>query len=153
MVVSAYAIEIDEEIKELRCGSCGSVHPRVHGFIYRDNDAWAVYWADLYQNHLEHPDPLAVLTIAVGDRWDEENGAAGHSRAQLHAWPTHDQIQMGFVDPEGGLEPAIFGEPLTRAQAIASSAKDQFLRAADVIVARDHRVVHVIEHAGRLGGG
>jgi hypothetical protein len=51
---------------------------------------------------------------------------------------------MGFVDPRGSLDAGVVGLPLTRAQALESEHREEFLRAADAIAYLDHRVASVL---------
>jgi len=138
----AITIELDEGVRVKKCVQCGIEYPQVHGFLYRDGDAWAVYWAELYKDHPNHPEPRVVLVIALGDDWSERADPAKHAWAQLDAWAheENDEIQMAFTDPQGTLDAATFGHPLTREMALSHPLKDSFLTAADEIVYRDTRV-------------
>ncbi|HYT11680.1 MAG TPA: hypothetical protein VEL12_02740 [Candidatus Nitrosopolaris sp.] len=100
----------------------------------------AVYWADLYKDHPEHPEPRAVLTVALGDDWSDTADPSGHAWVELNVWPSDNEIRMSFMDVEGDLDAAHFGLPLNREAALACPDKDAFLTAADEIVFQDERV-------------
>jgi hypothetical protein len=141
--MTKFTIELDDEVRTSTCTQCGREYHRVHGFLYRDSDAWAVYWAALYKDHPDHADPRAVLTVALGDDWSETSEPSVRAWVQIQAWPNGDEIQMGFVDPEGTLD-AQFGVPLRREAALSDPRKDWFLLAADEIVYHDSRVADVL---------
>ncbi len=99
-----------------------------------------MYWADLYKDHPEHPEPRAVLTVALGDDWSDTADPSGHAWVELNVWPSDNEIRMSFMDVEGDLDAAHFGLPLNREAALACPDKDAFLTAADEIVFQDERV-------------
>ena len=138
----AITIELDDGTRVKTCAQCGMQYPQVHGFLYRDGNAWAVYWAELYKDHPNHPEPRVVLTIALGDDWSEGADPSKRAWAQLDAWPHEDkdEIQMAFTDPQGSLDAVAFGHPLSREVVLTHPLKDSFLTAADEIVYRDTRV-------------
>jgi hypothetical protein len=51
---------------------------------------------------------------------------------------------MSFVDPTGSLDPAHFGRPLSRHEALASPLRTAFLEAASHITTHDARVADVL---------
>jgi hypothetical protein len=136
-------IELDDQVQTSTCVQCGRESPRVHGFLYRGGDAWAVYWAGLYKDHPDHPDPRAVLTIALGDDWTEASDSALRAWVQIEAWPNAEEIQMAFVEPSGTLD-AHLGVQLVREAAVSDHRKDSFLLAADEIVYHDPRVADLL---------
>jgi len=109
----------------------------VHGFLHRDGDAWAIYWAELYEDHPNHPEPRALMTIALGNDWSDPSS---HAWVQLDAWPQGDQIQMRFIDPSGTLDAGRFGNPLSRDAALLHQNSNDFLACADQVVYQDTRV-------------
>jgi hypothetical protein len=134
-------LELDAKVKTNQCEKCGFEYPRVHGFVYEDGDALAVYWAAIYVGHPEHPTPRVDLTIALGEDWSEGTDASQRFYAQLDVWPTDEQVRMAFHDVDGApLERKSFGSPLSRASALASPSKDVFFRVADHIAYDDPRV-------------
>jgi hypothetical protein len=137
-------IEMDDNVQMKTCLQCGGKYPRVHGFLYRDGDAWVVYWADLYKDHPNHPEPKAVLIIALGEDWSEGSDPEGHAWATLEAWPDLDQVKMSFIEPFGELDPLHFGLPLSREAVIGHRWNQSFLKVADEIAYRDTRVSRLL---------
>jgi hypothetical protein len=139
------SLEIDKKVNRQRCHQCGFEYPRVHGFVYDDGNALAVYWAALYVDHPEHPEPRADLTIAIGADWGAESGVTTRSYAELEVWVADEEVRMRFHDVNGRpLDTKAFGAPLSRAAALASPLRQKFLRVADQIVYDDPRVRAVL---------
>jgi hypothetical protein len=138
--LSQLTLELDESVRLGTCVQCGTQFPFVHGFVYRDGDAWAVYWAELYKDHPKHPGAHAVLAIAVGDDWSEGADVALRAWVQLDVWPDNVEIRMSFIDPTAHHDEAHFGLPLSRAQVLLDSRRDAFLKVADEIAFGDPRV-------------
>jgi hypothetical protein len=133
-------LELDEGVRLGTCVRCGTQFPFVHGFVYRDGDAFAVYWAELYKDHPEHPEAHAVLAIAVGDDWWEGAEPGHRAWAQLDIWTDNDEIRMGFIDPIAHHDEAHFGLSLSRENVLLDSRKDAFLKVAEEISFGDPRV-------------
>ncbi len=138
--VAHIALEMDEHVDMRTCSQCGTQYPRVHGFLYRNGDAWAIYWAELYKDHPNHPEPRALMTIALGNDWSEGADSSSHAWVQLDAWPQGDQIQMRFIDPSGTLDAATFGTALSREAALSHKDGNDFLACADQVIYQDTRV-------------
>jgi len=143
-------LELDENVVLSTCARCGTESPRVHGFVYRDGNAWAVYWAELYKDHPQHPDSRALVTIALGEDWSEPADPVNRAWAQLDVWPDHDEIRMGFIDPTAILDQAYFGRPLSRENVLSDARKDAFLGIADKIVYGDPRVAALLGTSNRV---
>lgn len=134
-------LELDDRVRTNQCSTCGFEYPRVHGFVYKDGNAFAVYWAAIYVGHPEHPEPRVDLTIALGQDWSEGSDSSQRIYAEMDVWPTPEQFRMAFHDVDGApLDPKIFGSPQSRASALASPFRDEFLRVAETITYDDPRV-------------
>jgi len=142
-------IEPDEKVRMSTCSRCGLDFPSVHGFLYRDEQAWAVYWAALFKDHAGHPDPRVELTIAIGDDWSETSDPALRAWVQIDVWTADDEIRMTILDPIGGLESASFGVALGRNAALSDPRRDYFFQAADEIVESDPRVANLLVKGDR----
>jgi hypothetical protein len=149
--VAHIALEMDEHVDMRTCSQCGSEYPLVHGFLYRDGDAWAAYWAELYEDHPNHPEPRALMTIAIGDDWSKGADPSSHAWVQLDARPQGDQIQMRFIDPSGTLDAGTFGNPLSREAALSHKYGNDFLACADQVAYQDSRVSALLR-TRTLGG-
>jgi hypothetical protein len=140
----AVRVELDERVTASNCQTCGRQHLVVRGFLYKDEDAWIMYWASLFEKGPEHPHPTAVITLAIADDWSEEATTAGRCWVQLEVWPTPTEFQLQFNDPDGHLDVTVFGEPLSRDAALSSAVKDEFLAGVDTVVLNDPRVAGLL---------
>jgi hypothetical protein len=75
-------LELDDKVKTNSAISAVE-YPRVHGFVYDDGEALAVYWGAIYVGHPEHAEPRVDLTIALGQDWSEGSDAGQQLYAQL----------------------------------------------------------------------
>ena len=57
-------IEFEDQVKE-RCECCGGTTTRLTRFVYKDNDAFAVYYAMFSDNHTEHEIKAAIEYVSV----------------------------------------------------------------------------------------
>lgn len=130
-------IELGEKISEVECDS-GVNHRSAYGFIYKDEDAFGIYFALL---HTEREEPLVGLTLSIGKWWDDE-AIDERSWVFINVWPTPDSINMGLIEPELSrhFNYKALGKPLDRPAALASDLRDQFFSVADFIVANDPAV-------------
>jgi hypothetical protein len=131
------SIELGEKLAEVECES-GSNHRSAYGFIYKDGDAFGLYFALL---HIERQKPLVGLTLSIGKWWDDE-AIDERSWVFLNVWSTPDSFHMGLMAP--GLSRHFghkdLGAPLDRQAALASPLRDQFFAIADFIVENDPAV-------------
>ena len=65
--MSLYTLEAGEYIYRLKCECCGKPKKRVFGFVSKDNDAHAVYYALL---NVTEDKPRVGLTVSVGPWWE-----------------------------------------------------------------------------------
>ena len=130
-----YTLETSEYIHRLICECCLTEKNRVWGFVFRDGDAHAVYYALL---NLEEKSPRVGLTLSIGPWWE---GTEPSQRVWLHVNVCTGErgIEMGIHDPkESNFYPwEKGGTPLNREEALASSDVKEIWSVADFIVATD----------------
>jgi hypothetical protein len=130
-------IEVPEAPRTTACERCGRSAVNTTGFVYRGGDAYAIYHAVLHR----HDDRPAVdLAIGIGT-WQTDDSVAEAS-AFLVVWPSHDEIQFGFVDPA---DSAWVNARLLRNQLSAEAARVSKMRTAliavgELVVASDPSV-------------
>jgi hypothetical protein len=77
------------------CADCGRPFASVHGFLYEDGAAYAIYQAVLQRDH-----PSTVVDVALSfGRWVEEASAAECTRVGIRVWPEEDELKMHINDP------------------------------------------------------
>ncbi len=136
------SIEPAPEVQARVCKDCGRSFSTVHGFLYQDDDAYAVYHASLQS---DHPSTQVDLALSLGS-WQEEATANERKRIGLRIWPEGDELKMHFNDVSESTwgDSATFGTMLTRNAVLGSRLEGEALSAAEFIVSGDERVrVHL----------
>jgi hypothetical protein len=132
------SIELGEEVSNIACDCCGKQFKSVVGFIKRDDDAYAVYFATLQAGH----DDITVgLTLSIGKWWDD-NALGERHWVFLTVKPTPDKFGMRIEEPEGSRHVNFkpLGIALSRDEALASDLKEEFFAVADYIALEDPAV-------------
>ena len=133
--MNQYSLETGEHFRTLRCECCGQVKNRVWGFVSKDGDAHAIYYALL---NVEEEQPRVGLTLSVGPWWE---GTEPSKRVWVHLNVCAGEAgtEMGIRDPtESNYYPwEKGGTPLNREEAKASSATEEIWSVADFIVIAD----------------
>ncbi len=92
-------IEPGEAKESTYCECCGNKTETVYGFVYNNNDAYAVYFASWTIGHLERG-----VTMAIGLGGWAEGGIPDQRRSVgFECRTTEDQIQFAVIDPEQSL--------------------------------------------------
>ncbi len=136
------SIEPAPEVQARFCQDCGRSFSTVHGLLYKDDDAYAVYHASLQS---DHPSTQVDLALSLG-RWHEEATANDRKRIGLRIWPEGDELKMHFNDVYESTwgDSTTFGTMLNRDAVLGSRMEGEALRAAEFIVSSDEPVrVHL----------
>jgi hypothetical protein len=141
--MSEYTLELGEYIYRLRCECCGNAKKRVFGFVSKDGDARAVYYALL---NITEDKPRVGLTLSVGPWWGNTNPL---ERKWIHAevWSENDGTHMALRDPQQlNFYPwARGGVPLTPDEARASELIEEIWSVADYVVEEDPAISSFLE--------
>jgi len=132
-------IEAAEEVKVGTCADCGKEEQSVHGFVYSDGDAYAVYLATICTGHAEK---LVCVAIGIG-KWSDDSGPDDRQSATLFIRPAPAEFQMTFQDRTNSPwreSERWLGRMLDRTEALASPLKGEFFHVADHIVMNDPRI-------------
>lgn len=133
--MGSYTLETGEYIYTLTCECCLTEKNRVWGFVSKDGDAHAVYYALL---NLQEKCPRVGLTLRVGPWW-EGTEPSGRVWVHLNVCAADSGIGMGIRDPkESNFYPwEKGGTPLNREEAKRNSAVEDIWFVADFIVDTD----------------
>lgn len=132
------SLELGDEISNILCSCCGMPFKSVCGFIKKDNDAYAVYFATLQTAHEEI---CAGLTVSIGKWWDDEALTERHwISITVRPSETHFNMRIGEPSDSSHVDFKPLGIPLGRDQALESPLKDQFFEVAEFLVANDPAV-------------
>jgi hypothetical protein len=133
-----FSLELGGEISNKTCPCCGEQYKSVVGFIKRDNDAYAAYFATLQTGH---KDITVGLTVSVGKWWDDTALDERHW-VYLTVKPSPTNFNMRIEEPESS--PHVNFKPLgialSRDEALSSDLKEDFFGVADYIVLEDPAV-------------
>jgi len=90
-----FQLEIGENSKSSICHCCGRKSFIGHGFIYKDGDAYAVYYAGWAPSH----SPVKVsFAIAIG-KWDDNSTVQDRICFGLEAYEDKEEILLRAIDP------------------------------------------------------
>jgi hypothetical protein len=134
-------LEHDDQVTHGVCGHCGAPYDSVIGVIYEDEDAIAIYRADIFDRFHRDPDPRVVLSIAVGD-WQDGTDRTDRCSAAIEAWAEGPRVRMAFSDRAGSpwQDLEVVSWQLTSKEAEASPLREAFLRLADHVANSDRRL-------------
>jgi len=113
----------------------------VIGVLYEDEDAIAIYRADIFDHFHRDPEPRVVLSIAVGE-WQDGTDRSDRCSAAIEAWAEGPRVRMAFSDRAGSpwQDLEVVSWQLTSKEAEASPLKEAFLRLANHVARKDRRL-------------
>lgn len=133
----SFAIELGTQTDLGACACCGSRTRVVHGFVWNDEGARAVYVVRWAPGRTEHP---AIVALSIG-AW----GGAPASARRCFVFEHLITDRPGFVAIDGpsssfAAQPGILGELLTREAALQSPLKNEAFQILDAVGVQDHRL-------------
>ncbi|MEP6669880.1 MAG: hypothetical protein ABJF10_12050 [Chthoniobacter sp.] len=121
------------------CECCGGLTTRLTRFVYRDDDAYAVYYA-LFTDHPPHSH-ISVL-VSIGE-WADDAPPSGRRAFHLRIGTDADNFNVTVRDaaesPWG--EVPLFGRTLNRDEALAHPRLKEVFHISDHIVTQDTPIV------------
>jgi len=134
-------LEHDDQVADGVCARCGAPYESVIGVMYEDDDAIAIYRADIFEHFHREPEPRVVVSIAVGD-WSDGTDRTDRCSATIEAWSTGDRVQMAFSDRAGSpwQDLEVVSWQLSSREAEAGPLRAAFLRLADHVARNDRRL-------------
>ena len=144
--VHTYKVEVGENRKSSSCHCCGRESNVGHGFVYKNGDAYAVYYAGW---SAEHPERRVSLALAIGE-WSDDSSAADRTCFGLEAREGEDEILFRVIEPVESpwSRTELLGEMLSREKALSDALlKEAFVVAEHVV--RDHPAIS--EYLGLSG--
>lgn len=131
-LMEPYALEIGESQLVAICHCCGQHSYNAHGFIYKNDVAYAVYyaaWSDLH----EHKN--VTLALCIGE-WGEASSSAERSCFGLDAFAHVQQIELRFIEPDQSPWPTteLLGNMLKRSESLAHPLLSEVLSLVKLIL-------------------
>lgn len=145
----ALVIEADRKVTEFACPECGVPIQRVTGFIARDGDAFAVFYASCY-HHNGHE---AWIDVIFSPTWAE--GADDRETFGCRVGPIDGRPDPAASLVQGGAafrDSAIFGRKLTRDEALQNARLPEFWDVVDHILVNDPLVRDHVYGPGAILG-
>jgi hypothetical protein len=132
------SIEPAPEVRQRTCEDCGRSFSTVHGFLYEEGDAYAVYHALLQR---DHPMTVADLALSIGS-WDEDATAASRKRIGIRVWPEADELKLHIASPDESSwgDSETFGKMVDRSDILGTPLEQEAVRSAEFVIGHDSRV-------------
>ena len=129
-------IELEPPKESEPCDCCGGKTTALTRFVYRDNDAYAVYFARFSDNH---PDRVVLATVSLGE-WGDGTTPADRVAFALELRPGESTYDVAVIDSAQSpwKDARLIGRTLDRVEALAHS------RISEVFHITDHMVVEDI---------
>jgi hypothetical protein len=145
-VAGRLRLEHDDQLTDGLCVKCGAPYESVIGVLYEDDEAIAIYRADIFDHFHRDPEPRVVLSIAVGD-WRDGPDRSDRCSAAIEAWAEGARVRMAFSDRAGSpwQDLEVVSWQLTSKEAEASPLREAFLRLADHVARKDRRLRRVLK--------
>ncbi len=136
--MSMLKLELGESGEAAPCECCDARSRTAHGFVYRDDDAYAVYYAGWSDGH---PGRGVTLAIAVGE-WTEGSSPSDRVSIGILAMPTPSSVDFKVMSPADSPwgDTPLLGKMLGREHALAHPALKEAMHVAEHIVRDDARV-------------
>ena len=126
-----------------RCDCCGGLTTHLTRFVYRDGDAYAVYYAKFSNNHT---DGIVSVLVGLGE-WGE--GTTPEDRvafaAQIRIVQREFQVMVVDADQSIWSKVTLMGQLLTRAEALTHPLLSELFGLTDHIVHDDGEVHDYLE--------
>jgi hypothetical protein len=144
--MSDYSLEASEYFYRLTCTCCGTEKNRVWGFVSKNGDAHAVYYALL---NVTEQCPRVGMTLSVGPWWDDTE-TSQRSWVHIDICAEDDKVQLVIRDPkESNFYPwTRGGTPLNPEQASVNTSLEEFRSVTNFVVETDPAISSYLSGAG-----
>jgi hypothetical protein len=132
------SLEFSDSETAATCSCCGRRSPSVVGWVYRDGDAYAAYYAGWTEGH---SNGVVSLIIGVGE-WSEDERPEDRRSFGLKCWEADDDIRFGVVNPADSRygDVRVLGKMMSRTAALEDPAMPEIFHIAEHIAQDDPRV-------------
>lgn len=139
LYVNMIKIEFEEPTKEV-CDCCGNTTIKLTRFVYQDEDAFAVYYAQFTK---AHEDKRLNGLIGLGEWGDDDVGPEARLAFPFQIWTHEDNYQVGLVDAEESPwnDVTFMGRILDREEALNHELIKDVFHITDHMVTDDLEVV------------
>jgi hypothetical protein len=133
-------IEFEEPTKSV-CECCQNITTNLTRFVYRDNDAFAVYYVQFTQGHSEKR--LSGI-IGLGEWGDDSIGPEARVAFPFEIWLNGDNFQIGLADAIDSpwSHVTFFGRILDRKEALTHEWINDVFHITDHMVVDDKEIAN-----------
>lgn len=127
-------IDSDRQVSGFACAECDEAIQRVTGFVYRDRDAYAVFFASCYH----HDGHEAWIDVVFSPTWAD--GVDDRETFGCRVGRIEGQLEPGASLVTGGAasrDAPTFGRKLTREDALVHPRLGEFWAVIDHVLAHD----------------
>lgn len=127
-------IDPERQVKEFICDHCGGPSQRVTGFIHRDNNALAVYFASCYH----HGGHEVWIDVVLSPTWAEDVDDRETFGCRVGPIDNPGDLGSSLVTGASAFpDSPTFGRKLTRDQALQHPRLPEFWEIVDHVLSRD----------------
>ncbi|RAR46643.1 hypothetical protein [Flavobacterium lacus] len=130
-------IEFEEPNIET-CECCEKESTKLTRFVYKDDDAFAIYYIKFTKDHEEK---IATGIISIGD-WGTDEEPKNRFSFPFRIWTNSENFQVGLIDKEESpWKQSLLGKILDRKDALNHPWISEVFHITDHIVVEDKEVV------------
>ena len=130
-------IEFEEPISEV-CTCCRNETIKLTRFVYKDEDAFAIYYLKFTKGHEEK---IAAGIISIGD-WGTDDEPKNRFSFPFKLWTDENNYKIGLIDKEESpWKNQILEKILNRNEALKHPWIDEVFHITDHIVLEDEMVI------------
>ena len=136
--MSKFEIEIGENSSPSLCYCCNDKSYTGHGFIYKDGDAYAVYYIGWSTNHTEKKVSIA---LALGE-WNDDSTSDDRICFGLEAYEAEKDILFRVIDPKESpwSKTDLLGDMISREQGLNHQLLGEVLIVVEEVL-RNHTAI------------
>ncbi|QTD48892.1 hypothetical protein [Sulfidibacter corallicola] len=136
--MTKYSVEIGENEEKSTCHCCKRISYNGHGFVYKDNDAYGVYYAAWSP---EHEVKQVSFAISLGD-WDSSSTIRDRTCFGFQITDDRDDVTFSAIGPESSPWPNsdLLGEMISRQSALIHPLFQEALLISEKVV-RSHETI------------
>jgi hypothetical protein len=130
-----FRIEFESPVETETCKCCGSKTTTLTRFVYKDGDAFAVYFASFVREHSGQP---AIATISIGE-WGDGTSPDDRSAFANEIRCATEQYQVAIIDSVRSpwKDAQMIGRTLDRAEPMSHPMLSEVFHLTDHIVGED----------------
>jgi hypothetical protein len=120
------------------CDCCGKETTKLTRFVYKDDDAFAIYYIKFTKDHEEK---IATGIVSIGD-WGTDEEPKNRFSFPFRIWTNSENFQVGLIDKEESpWKQSLLGKILDRKDALNHPWISEVFHITDHIVVEDKEVV------------